>query len=95
LEVIGLRGSVLLDFVAVPATSVPFRLAPDRRAATLSVALVPAGRCDGHALSQSRQTFLLSVFVQLEGQSEQRLILPPTADVQDRVLALVRRSCAR
>jgi hypothetical protein len=92
LEVVGVRGSVLLDFALLrPRQSYTLRTGVD--AARLPVALVPAGRCDGHALGQSRQTFLLSVFVQLRGQAEQRLILSPTLPVQDRVLALVSRAC--
>jgi hypothetical protein len=92
LEVVGVRGSVLLDFELLRARQ-SFTLSPDDDAARLPVALRPAGRCDGHALGQSRQTFLLSVFVQQEGQAEQRLILTPAPDVQDRVLAMVSRAC--
>jgi hypothetical protein len=89
-EVLGVRGSVLLDLVMRPPS---FTLPVAQDSARLEVALVPAGRCDGHALSQSRQTFLLSVFAQLAGEHEQRLVLPPRPAVQDRVLAQVRRSC--
>jgi hypothetical protein len=92
LEVMGVRGSVLLDFGLLRARQ-SYTMRPDDDSARLPVVLVPAGRCDGHALGQSRQTFLLSVFVQLQGQAEQRLILSPTLAVQDRVLALVSRDC--
>lgn len=92
LDVIGVRGSVLLDFELLEARQ-SYTLRAGDDAARLPVVLLPAGRCDGHALGQSRQTFLLSVFVQLGGQAEQRLILAPTLAVQDRVLALVSRAC--
>jgi hypothetical protein len=92
LDVVGVRGSVLLEF-SLQASRDDTSLSGDERSARLPVTLMPTGRCDGHALSQSQQTFLLSVFLRLEGESEQALIVSPGTGVRDRAMSLVRRGC--
>jgi hypothetical protein len=104
LDIVDLRGSVLLDFTtAEPAdasqtswrTRVPatFTVTADQDHVRLPVTLVPNGRCDAHALSQSSQTFLLNVFIQPEGLPEQRLVLSPTMAARGRIFELIRHSC--
>ena len=92
LEVAGVRDSVLLEF-SLTASGIDTALSGDERSARLPVTLMPTGRCDGDALSQSQQTFLLSVFLRLEGDIEQALNVSPDTGVRGRAMSLVRRGC--
>jgi hypothetical protein len=89
-----LLGSVLLDFVSLTRSGPPLVvLRPGEAAASLPVALTSSGRCDAHALSESKQTFLLRVALTLDGGEIQQVIVSPDKRTQVRVLHLIRSVC--
>jgi hypothetical protein len=88
-----LQGSVLLDFVPLTRSGPYVVLKPERSAASLPVALTSNGRCDAHALGESKQTFLLRVALTLDGGEAQQVIVSPDKGTQERVLHLIRSVC--
>lgn len=85
-----LLGSVLVNLAAADGwLPVEVADAPVRVPVTLS----PTGRCDPHALAESKQTFQLSTYVELDGAPEQRLITVPDLRTQRRVQQLIRVAC--
>ncbi len=73
--VTGLSGSVLLLFTsdALPAT-----MTPDQDRLEIPVSMTN-GRCDGHALGESKQTYLFQMGVQIDGADASRLLVPEPA----------------
>ena len=94
LRVVDLGGSVLVDFVPRDGrTALPVTLPPDQRRLVLPVLAGSAHRCDGHARGNSSQTFLLSVYLRLDGAPVQRQIVVPADPDQVRLLAVIDRDC--
>jgi hypothetical protein len=95
--VTGLRGSVLLAFspVAPPPPGDPLAvLDPDSESASMPVVLSSNGRCDAHALSESKQTFHLRVELAVDaGQARQLVVVKPDKPTQVEVLGLIRSMC--
>jgi hypothetical protein len=85
-----LAGTVLIDLRPVRGL---VDLAADADRATTPVLLGSTGRCDPHGLGQATQTFLLSAYVKLGPDPEQRVILTPPKPVQSRVLQVVDKAC--
>lgn len=84
-------GTVLVDLRPVRDL---VDLESDADRAVTEILLGSTGRCDPHALGQSTQTFLLSAYVRLGQETEQRIVLVPPPSVQDRVLKVIDRACA-
>jgi hypothetical protein len=92
--VVDLGGSVLVELrPRAGREALPARLAAHRPALVLPVLLGSGHRCDGHALSQSSQTFLFSAYLRLDDRPTQREILPVSAAERDRIIGVVHRSC--
>ena len=91
-DVRSLGGSVLIALRPVDRL---VDLPSDARRAVTPVLLGSNGRCDPHALGGSTQTFLLSAYVRLADDPEQRVVLTPPRPVQGRVLDVVDRACSR
>lgn len=91
-----LDGSVLLIFRPVDegAPGRPLvRLGPNERAELLPVEMTSTGRCSGHELGESKQTFLLSAFVRRAGDPLQRVIVKPSPPQQLQGLRLISDIC--
>ena len=86
--VTGLSGSVLLllDAEGLPAT---LPVGEDRMELPVSVS---NGRCDGHALGESKQTYLFQLGVRVDGQDADRLLVPDV-DLQERLFAAIIARC--
>jgi len=91
-----LDGSVLLIFRPVDeaAPGQPLvRLGPRERSELLPVEMTSTGRCSGHELGESKQTFLLSAFVRRAGDPLQRVIVKPSPSQQLQGLRLISDIC--
>lgn len=90
-----LYGSVLFAFEPVRDRSggVVTRVDPTEATVDVPVLIGSSGRCDEHARSQSTQTFLFSVYVEVGGAAEHREILVPPPPLQRKGLALLDRVC--
>jgi hypothetical protein len=94
-RVVDLDGSVLVDVLPRGGPrSLPGDLPPGRRTLTFPVLLGSAHRCDAHALGQSSQTFLLSVYLRLGDGAAQRVVLPLSPADRARLIGVVDRDCA-
>jgi hypothetical protein len=95
--VTGLRGSVLLTFspVAPPPAGEPLAvLDPDSKSASMPVVLSSNGRCDAHALSESKQTFHLREELAVDAvRPRQLVVVKPDKPTQVEVLGLIRSMC--
>ena len=92
--VVDLSGSVLIELRTRDKHLLPLSTAdPQLREGSLPLLIGAPHRCDGHARSQSSQTFLLSAYVRLDGEPVQRVVMIPTIPEQTRVLALIDRVC--
>jgi hypothetical protein len=85
-----LTGTVLIDLRPVRGL---VDLPAGANRAVSAVLLGSSGRCDPHGLGQSTQTFLLSAYVKLGTDPEQRVVLTPPPPVQNRVLRVVDEAC--
>ena len=95
-SVVGMSGSVLLDFRPTQPAGRPLLVIPPRQPiARLPVLVTSSGRCDAHALGGSTQTFLLSAFVRNGDGPTQRVLLVPDASAQRQILTMISRSCER
>jgi len=91
---VDLSGSVLIELRTREEGLLPVSTAdPQLRRGTLPLLIGAPHRCDGHARSQSSQTFLLSAYVRLDHDPVQRVVMIPTIAEQTRVLALIDRVC--
>lgn len=90
--VVDVAGSVLLRLtprgVRLPAT-----LGPRDQRLTLPVQLTSARRCDAHAVTNSSQTFLLSIYLRLGDGPEQRVIAFPEPGPRRALVRLMERAC--
>ncbi len=89
-------GSVLVDFRAAgrPGPAGPLvRMLPATGSVRLPVELASTGRCDPHTRGESKQTFLLSVYVRLGAAPLQHLTLEPDGGTQLRVLQVIDDTC--
>jgi hypothetical protein len=93
LRVVGLGDSVLLRLRARDGAALPVRLPGDRTLLRIPVAAGSAHRCDPHALSQSSQSFLLSVYVRLAGEPAQRVLTIPDERSKALLTGAIRRDC--
>lgn len=92
LTIRGLAGSVLIRFEPDPVGSLPVDLPADQERLEVPITFSPF-RCDQHARGQSSQTFLLSVYVVLPGEPQQRLILVPDRGLEGQILDLIADVC--
>ena len=91
-----LDGSVLLIFRPVDGSTPGqplVRLGPTERSELLPVEMTSTGRCSGHELGESKQTFLLGVFVRRAGDPLQRVIVKPSPRQQLQGLRLISDIC--
>lgn len=93
-RVVDLDGSVLIDLT--PRDGAEALPSPASTGGTLRFPVVfgSAHRCDGHARSQSQQTFLFSAYIRVGSHPAQRVVLELTSAERDRLIALVDRDCA-
>jgi hypothetical protein len=89
-----LAGSVLISLTPRAGRgALPVSLRPGRDRLVLPVLLASTGRCDGHARSQSSQTFLLGIYVRRGSGPVQRVVQIPARPEQERLLAMLDRVC--
>ena len=91
-----LDGSVLLIFRPVQAQGPGrplVRLGPTEPSEVLPVEMTSTGRCSGHELGESKQTFLLSALVRRAGDPLQRVIVKPSPPQQLQGLRLISDIC--
>ena len=94
LTLLDLAGSVLLDLVPRDGRSVlPVRLAAEDDVLRLPVLVGSVHRCDAHALGQSSQTFLFSIYVKLRGQPAQRVTAIPDRATKEALTGILDRDC--
>lgn len=92
--VVDLGGSVLLHLdPREGAGALPARLERGRDTLRVPVLVGSVHRCDPHALGNSQQTFLLSVYVRLGGDPVQRVITVPDKRSKATLNRLIRRDC--
>ncbi len=93
-RVVDLGGSVLLDLQPAPGVGLPATLGSADQLLRLPVRVRPTGRCDGHALGNSSQTFLLSAWTRLgRGPVERSTFLVAGVD-RRRLQSVLDRACA-
>jgi hypothetical protein len=81
ITITALEGSVLLDFAPTSPRVLPKWLAPSTKAAVIPVTLRTSGRCDGHALGESKKTYVLTALVDIgDGTARPVTVLPAEAD---------------
>jgi hypothetical protein len=88
-----MRGSVLIDFVPAEAGALPATLGPNQQELSIPI-LFEAFRCDQHAIADSTQTFILSVYAQRGDGPQQRVILVPDKRRQAQIFAMTAAACA-
>ena len=94
-RVVDLGGSVLIELLPRGgAAALPGVLAPGRSELRFPLLFGSGHRCDGHALGQSSQTFLMSAYLRLADRPVQRVILPLSSTERDRIYGVVQRDCA-
>jgi hypothetical protein len=94
LTVLDLAGSVLLELVPRDGRSVlPARLAAEDDVLRVPVLIGSVHRCDAHALGQSSQTFLFSIYVHLRGQPAQRVTAIPDRATKEVLTGILDRDC--
>jgi hypothetical protein len=94
LSILDLAGSVLLELAPVDGRSVlPARLAARDDVLRLPVLIGSVHRCDAHALGQSSQTFLFSIYVRLRGQPAQRVTAIPGRLTRVALTGILDRDC--
>jgi hypothetical protein len=92
--IVDLGASVLID--VRPRTgrrALPGILRPGSARLRFPVRFTSAHRCDGHALGQSSQTFLLSAYVRVAGGTTQRHIFALSHRQRARLQAMIDRDC--
>jgi len=93
-RIVDLEGSVLINLVPRDgARALPAVLRPPDSVLSFPVRFSSTQRCNGHAQSQSQQTFLLSAYLRLGARTPQRVLLPLTNAERDRLIGLVERGC--
>jgi hypothetical protein len=93
-RIVDLDGSVLIDLVPRDGSrAFPAVLGPTDPELSLPVRFGSTQRCNGHAQSQSQQTFLFSAFLRLDDDPPQRVLLPLSNRARDRLIGLVKRGC--
>jgi hypothetical protein len=93
-RVVDLAGSVLIDLEPRDGSAaLPALLRPADTVLSLPVRFGSTQRCNGHAQSQSQQTFLFSVYLRLGARPPQREILALSNAERDRLIGLVERGC--
>lgn len=89
-RVVDLGGSVLFE---LRSPRLPATLRSGAAGLRVPVAVWSANRCDPHSRSQSSQTFLFSVYVQVAGSAAHRVVTVPSSGEQVRLLAMLDRVC--
>jgi hypothetical protein len=93
-RIVDLNGSVLIDLVPRDGPrALPGVLRPTQRVLSFPVLFGSNQRCNGHAQSQSQQTFLFSAYLRLDDRPQQRVLLPLSNAQRDRLIGLVERGC--
>jgi hypothetical protein len=93
-RIVEVDGSVLIDLEPRDGThALPATLRPTDSVLSLPVRFGSTQRCNGHAQSQSQQTFLFSAFLRLGDRPPQRVLLPLSNRGRDRLIGLVERGC--
>jgi hypothetical protein len=94
--VTGIDGSVLLE--VVPVSPPPWVMDTGSGALSVPVAVTSTGRCDGHALGESKQTYVFDVLVDVAGQAgltgPQPLTVEAPAALRDPLWATMLAACA-
>jgi hypothetical protein len=94
LDILDLAGSVLLELAPRDGRSVlPARLAARDDVLRLPVLVGSVHRCDAHALGQSSQTFLFSIYVRLRGEPAQRVTAIPDRPTRVALTGILDRDC--
>ncbi len=94
LTVLDLAGSVLLELAPRDGRSVlPARLGAEDDVLRLPVLVGSVHRCDAHALGQSSQTFLFSIYVKLADASAQRVTAIPDRPTKEALTGILDRDC--
>ena len=91
-----INGSVLLSIATVipPAADAPLlRLAGDATDATLPVMLTESGRCEAHALAESKHTFFLPVGLAVDAAPVVLIDVIPDDAAKVQLLKMINRSC--
>lgn len=94
LRLVDLAGSVLLTLSAADGRrALPVVLRPEQQEVRVPVTFGSTHRCDGHSLGQSQQTFVLSAYLRVPGDSVQRQILHLTERDLAALQEVIDRSC--
>ena len=91
-----INGSVLLSIAPVipPAADAPLlRLAGDATDATLPVIVTQSGRCEAHALAESKHTFFLPVGLAVDTAAVVLIDVIPDDAAKVQLLKMINRSC--
>ena len=93
LTVVDVGGSVLLRLTPKETGALPTHLDADQRSLRVPVLVGSAHRCDAHALGNSSQTFLLSVYVRRGQDPVHRVITVPDRGSKALLTELIARDC--
>lgn len=92
IAILDISGSVLLSLAPAPGVGEPMlTLAPTDRAGSAALE-VTGSRCDGHALADSKQTFLFQLQLDIGDGPEGVMIVPPPG-AQEAMLQLILDHC--
>lgn len=93
LTIVDVGGSVLLRLTPRDTGALPAHLDADQRSLRVPVLVGSAHRCDAHALGNSSQTFLLSVYVRRGQDPVHRVITVPDDGSKALLTELIARDC--
>ena len=93
IEVTNVRGSVLLELVPAAAATPLAAMAPDEREVEVPVQLRVI-RCDPHAVTESKKTFQLAIWIAVGDRETQHLVISPEGALRDELQALI-EECLR
>ncbi len=93
IEVTNVRGSVLLELVPADAATPLAAMAPGQADLEVPVRLRVI-RCDPHAVTESKKTFQLAVWIAVGDRDTQHLVISPEGALRDELQALI-EACLR
>jgi hypothetical protein len=88
-----IAGSVLLRISPVAPASPVLVLTPDQRDATIPIMVEQSGNCSGHALAESKKTFIIPIGVAIGDEASAADVITFDAAAKQRLNQLINESC--
>jgi hypothetical protein len=88
-----IAGSVLLRISPVAPSSPVLVLPPDQHDATVPIVVEQSGNCSGHALAESKKTFIIPIGVAVGAEAPAADVITFDAAAKQRLYQLINESC--